>query len=103
MSLNTTLNKDIAFGKNMVSDLTHAQTAAGDMARRKRMEESLGRRYGSRVADAKRRGPGGPGGRHGGAGHGDRSKPKDIKKTFGYILSYVFKEKPRLRWVLVRQ
>lgn len=96
MSLNTTLNKDTVLGKNMASDSSYAPAADGDMARRKRMEESLGRRYGSRVADAKRRGPGGPGGRHGGAGHGDRSKPKDIKKTFGYILSYVFKEKPRL-------
>ena len=58
-------------------------------------------RYGGKIADAGRGrgtrpgGPGGPGGRAGGG------KPKDIKKTIKYIMSYVLKEKPRLMGALV--
>ena len=65
------------------------------------LEESLKRRYGGKIADAGRGrggGPGGPGGPGGGAGGG---KPKDIKKTIKYIMSYVLKEKPRLMGALV--
>ncbi len=67
---------------------------------KEQLTASLERRYGGRKAAAGKRGPGG--GRHGhGGGRGDSSKPKDIKKTIKYIMSYVLKEKLRLIGALI--
>lgn len=74
---------------------------ASAKTRRDILEESLKRRYGGKIASAGRGhggrpgGPGGPGGRTGGG------KPKDVKKTVKYIMSYVLKEKLRLTGALV--
>ena len=67
---------------------------------KEQLTASLERRYGGRKATAGKRGPGG--GRHGhGGGRGDSSKPKDIKKTIKYIMSYVLREKIRLIGALI--
>ncbi len=64
---------------------------------RDEMKESLRRRYGKRTAAAGR-GPGGPGRR---AMRGDKSRPKDYRRTVKRLASYVAEEKLRLAAAIV--
>ncbi len=66
---------------------------------RDEMKESLRRRYGKRTAAAGRGpGPGGPGRR---AMRGDKSRPKDYRRTVKRLASYVAEEKLRLAAAIV--
>lgn len=93
---------EIKNGTVMPDDM-HASVAASGSSdnkndRRAILAESLKRRYGGRhAASGRGSAAGGRGrGRVPGRGQEDNSRPKDIKKTIKYIMSYVLHEKLRL-------